>query len=293
MGKRKFLVAGFLTLLTVCAMTLSGCDGKLRNAKDSYNEILKEKINNSILLNDCTTESLNKIEFTGADFEVSGNKYNITVNGIASIGSNKSKAYVNAGYEVDKNYFSELDSKSEKYEIINALAKIAEENDMTYLDVIPVSNLKSFNKSVTRSITSPIDDYGYSSGMVFGLSKPEFNEDEGYVMFQTKSYMEYSKTVTEVTYGITGVDADGNPQFGPVLVTKTYYEDFIQTTNVYVKASEEEMDAMKENNALVFDKFNELFENKEINNYTIQSVEVEKDLPFDTNMEDDASLDID
>ena len=155
---------------------------------------------------------------------------------------------------------------------------------MTSYSYINVKDFNQLNNAVKSVLESPLDGYKTSSSLVYGVNNLTFNYEDGYASFTTYEDTKYSRTRTELVWTVVGVDMDGNVQYGWAVQTVTDYEGFVQEHNMYVKATAEELDAMKEDNSLVFDKFVESVNQKDKSNYTAQSVNVQKTTQFNTNL---------
>mgnify|MGYP000886520135 CR=1 FL=1 len=95
-------------------------------------------------------------------------------------------------------------------------------------------------------------DYKNNAGMLYNLSKPEIDKEEGYAVFQAKSYANYKKTETNTSFGVVGFDKDGKPRYGMVTSTRTYHESYIQTNNIYVRATDKQLDDIEKNPEIAY-----------------------------------------
>ena len=80
---------------------------------------------------------------------------------------------------------------------------------------------------------------------------------------------------------MVGVDSNGKPKMGWRTVIKTDYENFNQDYQIYIRVSPEEMKAMKEDPAKIFDKFVELVKSNNKEDITVRSVSVQTDKQFE------------
>lgn len=288
---KKLKLAGLATLTAVGLLTLAACSPGLKQAQKDLNETMEDKINSSEAMKDIGVSKIDKYIFLGADIEKEQDKYIVELNGIAKYDNGK-QGYVNAGLKIEESKFENISNKTEKKEVLSLLTQSLKEYDFEYLEVLDVENIKDLSKAVTISVDSPVEGYRYSSGMLYGLSNPIIDYEEGYAVFQAKSYVKFSKTETTVTYGLQGVDSKGSPKFGPVIVTKTYYDQYMHKNNFYIRATQEQLKEMEQNPQLVYKKFAEMYKAKDKENYIVQSLEVEKSNEIDTNMFQNASLDL-
>jgi hypothetical protein len=289
---KRLKAAGIATLTAIGVLTLAACSPALKNAQSLLNEKMEDKINTAETMENLGVSKIEKYVFLGADFDKLGDKYSLEINGIAKYDDGK-KGYVNAGLTIDQSKLENINDKTDKVEVLNVITDCLNEYDFEYLEVLPVEHIKNFSNAITKSIDSPIDNFNYSKGMVYGLSKPVMNYEEGYAVFQAKSYVKFYRTEIKTTYGFQGTDSNGKAKYGPIVVTRTYYEDYSHKNNFYIKASQKELKEMEANPELAYSKFVEMFNAKDKSKYTVQSVEVEKSKEIDTNMLEDTSLELD
>lgn len=288
----KIKVVGVMTLVALGALTMTACSKAEKQARDNLNVNMKDKINQQLDSKNALSFEVDKYEFLGADFKESGSFYTVDLNGVARNKEKDKNAYINAGLKIEKSKASEIKNKQELSEVLNFLATIVKDYKFEYLEFLPVDNVKELSDAVTKSLESPTDGFYHSSGMLYAVSKPIINKEEGFAVFQTKSYVKYYKTTNQVTYGVTGFDSNGSPEFGTIIRTNTEYEYYLQTNNVYVRANEKELNDIENNPKVAYDKFITAYQEKDKAKYIVQSVEVEKSQEFNTNMQSYASLNL-
>ena len=82
--KLKRLVALGATVLMLTG-ALTGCSKELENAQDNVNKAaLDAIINNSQIVKQETSDEINNYIFSGADFVLNGEKYQLDVSGFAT-----------------------------------------------------------------------------------------------------------------------------------------------------------------------------------------------------------------
>lgn len=280
----KLVILGAIAL---SALTLTGCSQEIKEAQSNLDNKVVTVLNNNRVVISKTENVFTNYKFLAADFNdsTSVNQYDVFVNGVSKIKDSDKKAYLSLEYTFDKSLFDKIDSK-DTVSALNKLSEIVENNEPISFSCVESKDLSTFNKSLTSVIDCPIANYKLYNGLVYSVSNMNFDEQKNYVSFLTKEDMEYSRTQTETTYGVTGVDANGNPKFGLVTRVKTYYENFFQASNVYIKVTDAEMDSMKQDSSLVFDKFTDVVKNNQKDQYVIQSVEVATENEFNTSMKD-------
>lgn len=276
---KKFVALG-LTALAITGL-LTGCSSELKDAQKNINSVGLNALNGSKIVNVMTDDEFSDYVFSGADFVLDGGNYILDVSGFSTTANNK-KAYTNMEYVVESSEFDGVDAKNSA-EVINAIAKVIAEYEMTSFDYAPMKSLDKFNNSMNKTFESPVNGYKLATGLTYAVDDITFNEKDGYVSFSTRQNTDYSKTTTEMVYMFIGTDTNGNAKWGFRPQVKTYHEKFNQEHVIYIKASEEEIALMKEDNSLIFDKFVELVNEGQKTDYTVRSVNIQTDKAFDDN----------
>lgn len=264
------------TVILVAGLT--GCSG-LKDAEEHMNNVALDTLTTSSVVLSETDEHFTGYTFAAADFAQVGDQYVIDVSGFAT-GEKYGKAYTNMEYVVGTDYFSEVDADNAT-EVINKVAEVVTNFEMVGFDYAPVKSLKDFNKAMGKVFESPIDGYHHSSSLTYAVEDLEFNEQEGYVSFNTRQNVKYSQTRMEMVYTVIGVDSNGNPKMGHRAQAKTYYESFNQSHQIYIKASPEEIAQMKQDKSLVFEKFIDVVNNDKKTEYTVRADNIEQGKMFD------------
>lgn len=270
--KLKRLVALGATVLMLTG-ALTGCSKELENAQDNVNKAaLDAIINNSQIVKQETSDEINNYIFSGADFVLNGEKYQLDVSGFATNTKNE-KAYANLEYEVPASEFKDVDAK-DSVEVLNAIAKVITEYEMKNFDYAPMKSLTSFNNAMNKTFESPIEGYKFSSGLTYAVEDITFNKQDGYVSFSTRQNVDYSKTTTRTVLMYTG------KSMVPVVQTHTDHEKFNQEHQIYIKASPEEISAMQADKSLIFEKFVNLVNEGQKTDYTVRAGNIQNEKPF-------------
>ena len=272
----KALAVFGATVILVAGLT--GCSG-LKDAQENINNAALDTLTTSSAVLNETDEHFTGYTFSAADFSQVGDQYVIDVSGFAT-GEKYGKAYTNMEYIVDCGYFSEVDADNSA-EVINKVAEVVTNFEMVGFDYAPVKSLNDFNKAMGKVFESPIDGYHHCTSLTYAVDDLEFNEQEGYVSFNTRQNVKYSQTRMELVYTVVGVDADGHAKMGYRTQAKTYYESFNQSHQIYIKASPEEMVQMKQDKSLVFEKFIDVVNNNKKSEYTVRADSIEQGKMFD------------
>lgn len=276
---KKFFIAG--AAIALSASVLAGCSA-LKDASQEMGDSTVNILNNSSVVRESTDVTFNEFTFLGADFDrVEGSTLDVDVSGVAKYNEMQNKAYITMNYNLDDSFFAGIDS-NDKAEIVRALNQAMQQNEMQDFTFVPINSVKALNESLKGITESPLKDFRYNGGLVFALGDVNVNMEEGYASFQLKSHVDYVKTETQVVPSVIYVN--GKPQVGVTTKVNHYYENFLHTNDVYVRATEQELAAMENDSSLIIDKFIEYVNNNDKNNLVVNSVEVDKISDFDATM---------
>ena len=277
---KKFLIAGAALLMGATA--LAGCSSAITDASNQLGEDAVNALNKSAVVAQVTDEEFTDFTFLGAEFDRANDyAFNVDVSGIAKYKEGANKAYVTMNYLLDDSYFDGVDV-SKKEQVINAISKAMQTEEMKDFDFLPIANVKALNGTLKKISESPLDDFHYGKGMVFALGNLKLDEENGSVSFQMKSHVNYSKTESRMEPGM--VWNGESYTLGMVMKTYHYNEDFIHTNDVYVKVSQEDMDLIKLDPSYAVDAFISRVKKKKKDSYVVNSVEVDKVSDLDTSM---------
>ncbi len=285
-NKKKFILIGAVAALG--ATMLAGCSQALLDAQTNVEDSMLKAIRTSELVSDEVNNKVEDIVFLGADFDRADNStYDVDVNGVAKC-NDKKNAYVTMSYNINESFFTGI-SEDDKSEIINALALAIEQSEMKDFSFVEVGNAVKLGDTLKSISESPVKDYKYDKGLVLSIEDVVFDEQEGYVSFQMKNHNKYCKTVTQMVPTYTYIN--GQMQLSYVVKTNYYYEDFVHTNDIYIRASSEQMEKMKEDSSLIFDTYALYVNNGQKDNYIINSVAVDKVSERDATMLGNMDLD--
>ncbi len=281
MKKKKLIIFGATVL---SALGLAGCSTALEKAQTSLSDVSKNVLNENLNFRQRLEGGIEKYKFLGANFDGNSNgEFDIEICGVSVANETKEKAYTTLYYTIPATEFNGINAK-DSTAVINSLTQVVPNYEIKDFSYAPVKDFNNLNGAVKSVLESPLDEYKTHSALVYGVDNLNFNYEDGYASFTTYEDTKYSRTRTELVWTVVGWDLEGNPQYGWAVQSVTDYEGFVQEHNMYVKASTEELDAMKEDNTLVFDKFVEAVKTGDKSLYTVQSVNVVKTTEFNTNL---------
>ena len=194
-------------------------------------------------------------------------------------------------YEVSEDCFSQI-NVGNSLEVLRAITKVIQDYEMQSFDYAPMTSLTEFNQSMNETFESPIEDYHLESALTYAIDDITFNEERGYVSFNTRQNTHYSRTKIVLEYAVIGVDSQGHPKMGYVSRPKTYSEKFNQEHTVYIKASLEEIEQMKQNKTLIFDKFVRLVKEGRKAEYAVKAGYIQNEKNFQDGSSYEMSPDI-
>ena len=289
--KRKLMVLGLAATMFAGVLTMTGCSNKeLESAQNRIDSSITHVLNSSEIQEE-ENDLFSQYTFLCADVEKADNSmYSIDINGIATRADSEQKSYTTFNYIVSDSYFQNEDDLKNSASIINKFAEIVENENYTSYSIANVKNLDALNNTMREVTDAPIDGY-HTTGenFLYGVSSVELSESDNVASFSTKELTKFSRTRTEVTYGIKGY-VDGKAQYGPIVRTVTDYESFFMEHNVYIKLTPEEMEQAKHDESIVFEKFVEYVNSKQKDKYVIQETNIIDSKQFDANMKNYVDL---
>ena len=287
--KKTLQVLGITALIFAGTLTLTGCGKELQTAQENIDTTVTTVLNSEEIQ---AVENAPFENFTFLCADVSKDcptQYTIDINGVANYANSDKKAYTTFNYIVSDSYFSNEENIKNEAAIINTLADIVKNENYNSYSISTVKDLTALNNAMKNVTESPLDGYNPHSNFLYGVSNVQLSESDNVASFSTKELIKFSRTRTEVTYGITGY-VDGKPKYGTIVRAKTDYESFFLDQNVYVQLTPEEMEMAKKDESIVFEKFAEYVKNDQKDKFVIQETNVAKDKEFDANMKDQVSL---
>ncbi|MBQ8844766.1 MAG: hypothetical protein IJ008_01975 [Clostridia bacterium] len=283
MAKKKILKS--LTVLGAAALLvlgLTGCSSALDKQEEIMSTNVCNMLNSSQIVNTITDAEFDKYTFLASDFKDDGSAYVVDINGIGSYNNEQNKAYVSLQYRVGKEEFASVDSKKAE-QVVEALNSVIQKYEMQKFSFAPMSNINEFNKQMGNVFESPVNGFRHCQSLTYKVDNIQYNEEKGYVSFCTTANTKYSKTTTEMRYMLIGTDSNGKPKMGWRVVPVTHYENFNQDHEIYLRATPEEIAAMKNDPSKIFDKFIEVVKSDNKNAITVRSVEINNDKLFNDN----------
>ena len=263
--ENRYIIAGAVVLTALSAGTaLVGYSKNYKQAEKNLNNAGLQALNSSEVVKAQTSDKITNFVFSGADFVLSGGNYIVDISGFTTNEKNV-RAYANMEYEVYPIEFKDINEK-DSIDVYNALTKVISEYEMKSFDYAPVSDLNKFNDALNQNFQQEIKNYDFSSGLTYAIDDIAFNEQEGYVSFITRSNVRYENINTTVNmmptpngmYPMTRVNHD--------------YDYYYQTHEIFIKASPEEIQAMKNDKKLIFDKFVNVVSKNQTSEYRVKQV---------------------
>lgn len=244
--KKFFAIVGIVGLLS----SMTGCSEDVLERSELLSESIKEVCNAELEREDSELK-LNKFELIGADVDKSSFDFDVSFNGVSSF-SDKSVGFTALNYEVPASYFEGVardDSYDKLYDIFE---KIIKECEPANVQVSPVENISDINNAFIQNEVSPFEGYNISSGLLYNLGTPTFDDNEKQITFNTKTLVELTSKKPKAGYGL-GVGFDGNVGVGYSSHVSKKQETFTIEDSYTIAVDEQTYQAMKENNALVYD----------------------------------------
>ncbi len=289
MGKKKeiFRALGVAGLAALAGLSLTGCSNAVKEADTRLSNDIVNVLNMNAEEQNLAPDTFAEFQFLCADVENSSGNYNVDINGISTL-SNSNKAYTTVNYVVDGKYFNNI-NESSKEEVLNALATVVENENFQSISVQKVNDVKALNSSVGKAIDCPLKEFKLNSNFLYSANNVTVSEDENIASFATKEGTTYSKTTSQLTWGIVGT-VKGKIKYGWVVTSKTDYETFYSAYNIYLKLTPEEVEMAKNDNSYVFDRFVSMVKNSEKDKYVVQQTSIQKGKDYGASMFGSKSL---
>ena len=289
MGKKKniFHAMGVLGIAAITGLSLTACSNAVKEADLRLSTDVVNVLNHNAEEQNLAPDTFAEFKFLCADVEDMKGHYNVDINGISTL-SNSDKAFTTVNYVVDGKYFNDIESSSKEADL-NALATVVENEDFQSISVQKVNDVTALNSSIGKAIDCPIKDFSLYSNFLYSANNVEISEDENVASFETKEGTKYSKTYTQLTWGVVGT-FEGEIKYGWVVTTKTDYETFYTGYNIYLKLTPEEIEMAKNDPSYVFDRFVSMVKNGEKDKYVVQQTSIQKGKDYGASMMDSKTL---
>lgn len=251
-----FVLLGAVSLLT----TMTACSPSVIDRA----EILGEEIKNV-----CNLEldkrgsdlSIQNFELIGADVNKSSFDFDVSFNGVSSF-TDKSRGYTSLTYEVPSTYFEEMDKNASYQELYDIFENIISKYEPVNVEVSPVQNVSSINNAFVQNEVSPFEKYHVSSGLLYNLGNPVFDDEQNRITFDTKTLVELKSRTVQVGYGL-GIGFNGRPGLGVgVFISPKQGTFTLQDTYSFV-VDDKTYESMKKDPSLVYTYCAEAIQNKQ------------------------------
>lgn len=276
---KKIVVLGAVGVSMVGG--LASCTNALKEAQTNIDDKVVTVMNDNDVVKSKINGEIEKFTFLSADTtKENENAYVIDINGIATEKDSQKKAYTTLNYSVDGTYFKDMEYASDS-SVINALAKIVENEDYNSISVNKVNDIEQLNKAMSTALKSPDDDFEVFKNFLYGIGNVEYNDAKREVSFTAKDTTRFSKSSVKPYIG-----KDNNTVYRKKREYKTYFTD----QRVCVKLNREDYEKSKTDESIVFDKFIEFVNDKKKDNFSVELESSIKDKDFSANMMGEIAL---
>lgn len=236
---KKFAVfAGIIS----STMFITGCSNPTQN---NINNLVKDSLNTFL-----DNNSVKEYRILGAE----NTKTRLNVYGLAKYESG-SVAYTNATYNLPENYVP-------KKLTLESIEKIVTEHNIESLYIQEVPNHIALNDAIDYH-TSVSQGFHKQNAMLLSISAPTISELKGIATFTTKTYV---KTFE--------IPKDIDASFKPENVTD--FEEYFVTSKITIRLNASEIENLKQNPNLVYEKFVEYVNNHQSDLYSISEQQIER-----------------
>lgn len=283
---KKFFLAG--AALVLGATALAGCSSAMTAASEQLEPEVVGAMNRSAIVREVTDVGFSDFSFLAADFDRAGDeRFDIDISGVAQDEQGQ-KSYVTLSYNVTDNYFDNISTK-ENADIINAIKNVVANEEIEEFDMVNVNSVKALNNTLKKT-SEKMEDYNFSKGMVFSITNVKINEEDGTASFRLRSHNNYHKSETHYEPGMVYDFQSGNYKPGMVWKTYNYYDDYVHTNDIYIKASAEDLELMKLDHSFIIDSYVNYVNTEQKDKYVINSVAVDKVSDLDVSMINDVDM---
>lgn len=244
-------VRQFFALLGVVGLmaTMTGCSQDIIDRAELLSEDIKT-VCNVELEEQQSNLSIKNFELIGADVNKSSFDFDVVFNGVSSF-SDDSVGFTALNYEVPSSYFNDVDKKASYDKLYDIFEKIIKECEPVNVEVSPVPSISSINNAFIQNEVSPFEKYNISSGLLYNLGKPTYEDAENRITFDTKTLVELKQRKVQGGFGL-GIGFDGRVGLGyGVSMTPKQGTFTLQDTYSFV-VDDATYEAMKKDPSLVY-----------------------------------------
>ncbi len=254
--KQIFALLGAVALMT----TMTGCSQGIIDRAEALGVDIKNVCNAELEENGSELKIKN-FELIGADVIKSSFDFDVNFNGVSSF-TDSSVGYTSLAYEVPSTYFENFD-KDESYDkLYDLFEKIIKDHEPVNVQVSPVPDISSINDAFIKNEVSPFEKYNVSSGLLYNLGTPSFDDAEHRITFDTKTLVELKSRKVQPGFGL-GIGFDGHVGLGyGIFITPKQGTFTIQDEYSFV-VDEQTYEAMKKDNSLIYKYCAEAINNKD------------------------------
>ena len=168
-------------------------------------------------------------------------------------------------YEVECSFFKDI-TQTDTKKLYQALTHIIQNYEMKSYSSVAVNSMDKFNASVHSNVQKEEGSYDLDSSFTYGIDNLQFDATKGTVSFDTRQNVLYTNKSTHILPIYNGKYYTYIPQ------TETHSKYRNQSYRITLKATPEEIAAMKKDNSKVIDKFIDVVENKKTGEYSVEQL---------------------
>ena len=279
----KLFVVGIGTVI-VALTSLTACSS---SPMVSLNKTVLKELTSSSVVQEFDEREYQGFTFTGADFQkVDEQTLSVDIYGISNWEKDNvsKKGYTTLNYSVEKSNFSKIDKRSTR-DVFSALSNMISQKEPNSFSIVEINNIKNFNETAKNFVENTGDsDHEYSKSLIYAVATPQLNETDQTVSFTIKSNVDFLKTwtTTEVYHNSSG--------YMPVVENHFDHSESVQTHQITLNLTKEEISEISNDEALIFDKFTQFINNNETSKYTISTINIQMDNEYNTNVSKNINL---
>ena len=224
--KKVFVLLGAVALMA----TMTGCSQSIVDRAEALGQDIKTVCN--VELEESGSElKINKFELIGADVVKSSFDFDVNFNGVSSF-TDSSVGFTSLSYEVPSTYFENFDKDTSYEKLYDLFEAIIKDHEPVNVQVSPVPDISSINDAFIKNEVSPFEKYNVSSGLLYNLGEPTFDDADNRVTFDTKTLVELKQRKIQPGFGL-GIGFNGHvglgyggPFFAFIIASMTFCDIF-------------------------------------------------------------------
>ena len=254
--RQAFAILGVVGILA----TMTGCSQKIIDRAEILSNDI-QTVCNVELEEQGSSIKLKDFELIGADVVKSSFDFDVSFNGVSSH-TDDSVGFTSLTYEVPSSYFENVDKKASYDKLYDIFENIVKECEPVNVEVSPVPSISEINNAFIQNEVSPFEDYHVSSGLLYNLGTPEFDDASKSITFETKTLVELKSRKVQPGFGL-GIGFGGGIGLGAGMFVNNKQGTFTLQDSYSITVDEATYESMKNDHSLVYKYCAEAIQNRD------------------------------